>query len=205
FNIGNFEDYYVMHSRLLAAMEKRFGTESKRLIPVLVMLERFLILTDRAPEANEVVKRISTITGNVYGTSAPEDIVMLRLIGKTEKRKTRVVQRTTFPDSRITVPDPLTPARVGGVVGRPGVSMIYYPTRTISQINGTTITTTSTARSVIVSIVVDESGSVIDANAQVTNEKVKKRVERKVKAWKFRPLIIDGVGRRMIGEVLVNS
>ncbi|HNQ14299.1 MAG TPA: hypothetical protein PKM58_01965 [Pyrinomonadaceae bacterium] len=83
--------------------------------------------------------------------------------------------------------------------------MITYPTRTIDRTDSSVIMRSRQANLVTVSIVVDESGSVIQANAQVANEKVKKRVERKVKAWKFRPLIIDGVGRRMIGEVLVNS
>ena len=63
------------------------------------------------------------------------------------------------------------------------------------------------SKTVWVDIVVDEKGNVLDAKPEPTNDinvdgkKVIELAHREVKSWKFRPLVLEGVRKKMYGRV----
>lgn len=214
FNTGNFAEYYEAHKRLAAIIEKRFGNESKRLLRPLLTFERFLILTDRTTEAGEVLNRISTITGGLYTNSKPDDIVMLRFVGRINLSFGRKTTPSSDYPNGIAVPNPTNATRNDTVIiskdanGRPTVSRIPGSTTTTTRIpidqGGTRRVTRWGVIHLPVAILVDASGAVVDANAQIGNKAIKKTIEKKVMEWKFRPLVIDGAGQKMRGTVFVD-
>ncbi len=213
FNTGNFAEYYEANKRLLASIEKRFGPESKRLLRPLITFERFLILTDRTIEAGDVLKRVSTITGGTYTNSTPDDIVVLRMVGRIDVSVGNKSSTTVETRSGISVPNPANATRNDRSTvtwdQRGNMSVVTIPGSRTTATNIPVQQGITTIRSrgftqIPVSIVVDATGTVVEATANITNKSMKKAVERKVKDWKFRPLVIDGVGQKMLGTVVVD-
>lgn len=173
----NFEKALPFYERYIAVVEKKFGGESKALVPALRGLTELSAITDRRDEAEKLTKRISAITGRPE--SVPSTSPRLALRGrKIERVKT----------SRFAPPDSLND---------PSFLLSYaYGAGQVSMLGRVRI------KSIAVDIVVDENGNVIEANAADKSLKDVDEIEKAALASKFRPFSYKGESRKMRGTLI---
>ena len=201
FQTGDFEKFLPLYQKLTSATEKKYGENNKRLIPAWRLFSGFLITTDRLPEAAELLKKVSTITGQEEALPAASYKLFNRAASKLD---TTIGAPTVFytSSSPIVMPNPTDVVR-----NRPTRLGTYDRPQTTSGkiVNGALEipAAISGGKDVLVNILIDEGGNVVEANPQTEHEKVKKEVAKKVLKWKFKPFVDEGGGRRMRGVVNV--
>ncbi len=199
FQTGEFEKFLLLYRRLTSNIEKKYGENDTRLVPVWRLYVGFLITTDRETEARELLRRGSLITGE----QVVVPIANYKLFNRAAEEINNVIgtPRITYTDSSpIVIPNPTdvrkNPVGRGGVYDRPPTTSGLIVTGRLQL-----PTSISKANNILVNVLIDEMGVVVEANPVVANEKVKKEIIKKVAKWKFKPFIDDGVGRKMRGVV----
>lgn len=199
FQSGEFEKFLPLYRKLTSTITTKYGEKDSRLLPAWRLYVWFLITTDRETEARAFLKQVSGISG--------EQIVLpianYQLFNRAAEDIDNVIgtPRITYTDSSpIVMPNPMDVRR-----NRPGAGGTYDRPQTTTGmiVNGRLQLATSISRpnNILVNVLIDESGSIIEANPVVASEKVKKEIAKKVSAWKFRPLIEDGAAKKMRGVV----
>jgi hypothetical protein len=199
FQTGEFEKFLPLYQKLTAQTAKKYGENDKKLIPAWRLFSGFLITTDRRAEAIELLRKVSALTGKGEIVPAANYKLLNRAASKINNTiGTPIVNYTR--SSPLVMPNPTDVLRT-----RPS------PTGTVTRpqtVSGSIVsgrlelpTSVSSAYTIFVSVLIDENGSVIEANPAVPNEKVKNEVAKKVLKWKFKPFVDEGVGRKMRGVV----
>jgi hypothetical protein len=201
FQTGDFEKFLPLYRKLTATTAKKFGENDKRLIPAWRLFAGFLITTDRRDEAVELLKKVSALTGRGEVVPAPSYYLMNRAAAKIDNVIGAPIVKYT-DSSPIVIPNPTDVRR-----NRPSASGNYDRPQTTagSIVSGRLqlpISATS-GKNIEVSVLIDESGSVIEAVPSVASEKVKKEIVKKVSKWKFKPFVSEGVATKQRGIVHV--
>jgi hypothetical protein len=202
FQTGEFEKFLPLYQKLTSTTAKKFGENDKRLIPAWRLFSGFLITTDRRVEAIELLRKVSSLTGRGEVVPAASYSLLNRAASKINNTiGTPIVTYTR--SSPLIMPNPTDVLRTRPT--SPTATVTRPPTVSGSIVSGRleVPTSISAAYTILVSVLIDESGSVIEAAPIVPNEKVKKEVAKKVLKWKFKPFAEDGVSRRMRGVVSV--
>lgn len=196
---GEFEKFLPLYQKLISNTARKYGENNKRLIPAWRLFSAFLITTDRETEAVEILKRAALLSGKTEILPAANYKILNRAASKIDNTIGAPIVRYT-DSSPIIMPNPTDVRR-----NRPTLSGTYArpPTTSGKIINGRLQipVSISGAKNIPVSILIDENGSVIEANPLIQSEKVKKEITKKVLKWKFKPFVDEGVGRKMRGVV----
>ena len=201
FQTGDFEKFLPLYQKLIGATAKKYGENGKRLVPAWRLFSGFLITTDRRQEAAELLKKVSAVTGKEESLPEPSYKLFNRAASKINNIIGAPMVRYTT-SSPIVIPNPTDVVRnrpsAGGTYDRPQITSGQI-------INGALQlpTSVSSGTNIVVNILIDEIGNVVEANPQIESEKVKKEIAKKVMKWKFKPFVDEGGGRRMRGVVSV--
>lgn len=171
----DFENALLFYERFLSEGEKKYGLNHVKLVPALRGIGKILVNTDSEVEAAEIAKRVSSITGK----SEKYFPTNLNLLNRASKIKAVKYKQ----------PDPFEDENSPGIttLGRfDEPLLVRRPFRSFLKI--------------VVNILVDEKGNVIETKILGETEK-KKEIEEAVRNMKFRPFVYKGVARKMRGSV----
>lgn len=173
----NFEKALPFYERYLGAVEKKLGASSKALVPALRGLLEVFVIADRNKDAEELAQRISVIKGE------PEPLPITSPRLALRGRKIARVRISNFPS-----PD---------LFDHPNF-LLSYP----YGIGQVPITIRPKVKRVVVNILVDETGNVIEAKVADKSVNEASEIEKAALSSKFRPFIYKGESRKMRGSLV---
>jgi hypothetical protein len=170
-----FEKALSNYQRFISTIEKKYGEDQKILIPALNSVADILVATNDDEKAKEIIKRITEIGGKEKDFPEADFILNGRMIS---------------PESSAKVSDKRVFA----------AQYTYTPTYRIILLSP--MMTNSTYKSVPVKVLIDEDGGIIEATANIKDEKLKKEAEEAVKEWRFYPFEYEGKRTKLRGYVI---
>lgn len=173
---NNYEKALPFYERYVATVEKKYGPSARALVPALRGQLEVLVITMQDEEAKALAGRIAGITGR--DEQVPNSMPRLGL----RARKIEKVKSTRFIPSEF---DNDMRGTFSYTVGAGGFSQMGV----------------ARFRQIMVKVVVDETGNVIEAKVDGSNVKNPEVAEAAAKASTFRPFVYNGVARKMRGAI----
>jgi tetratricopeptide (TPR) repeat protein len=180
----NFEKAMPLYERYVAAIEKNYGSSAKALVPGLRGLIQILVITMQDELARQMAKRITSITGR--DEPLPTIYPQLGL-------RSRTAGKAKLPDFKNADRGELFPTKSGAR----GMSQTDDSLRGAGQMDVPVFR----FRQIVLEIVVDEEGNVMEVRNRDSNVKVDRALEEEARTWKFRPFVYKGVARKMRGAI----
>ncbi len=194
---ADFEKSLPLIEKYISGIETKYGKKTESLLPALRIHTVIMLLIGNNNSATEISKQIFEITGK-------EENLANNLLFLTPRTKTFKYKGITGED-RIEVLDIQSYARVNangnlptpaGIISRGGsVNLISVDSIVIPFMDGNIKGLTK------VIIVIDENGKVIEAEPQTKDQKSKKKIEKDVLSWEFRPFNYNNERKKMKGIV----
>ena len=183
--LGNFYLKYVefekaleLYERYLNIGEKKYGINNRNLVPALRGIGIILAKTDREAEADNIALRVSSITGKAEKYFASN----VNLIGRATK-----IQKLFYAELFISDP-----------VNDNGLTSLARAETSASKVR-----INKSFKKIVVNILVDENGNVIETKILGETKKTKE-IEEAARATKFRPFIYKNVAGKMRGSIIYN-
>jgi len=187
---AEYEKYYPLNRRHVAAVEKKFGPNDRRLVNALYSYYAFLIVTEQKAEADSLKTRLESMTD----------------IEKLPPLRSQILTRSLFPVDVVFSKSPAetpAPGRIGGgyifssetVREGPGYSkqvLISHEMAVPKSQLPSNFRNTRRLNEVVTTLLIDEAGKVIDVSAESDNKKKGKMIKERCLKWRFKPLIVDG-------------
>lgn len=196
---GNFEAAINQYKRFINVIEKKYGENSKDLVPPLESYVKILIATNQNDLVMDVISRIVRITGK--SKQVPKSLlnISLRSDKSFETINSPLVEQRQRSNS-----DRVYMSRQGSLI----TSGVTGESFGIASISGSTFGKSyydnPQAVKIIripVRIVIDENGNPIETEAMTDDKEFKISAEKNVIQWKFRPFMIDGKPMKITGYV----
>lgn len=197
--MGNFEAAIPHYEKCIDIIEKKYGKNSKNLLPPMESYAKVLVATDQDDRAFDIVSRIVRITGK--SMSMPKALLNVSLRSDsafTTSNAPTVEQKALANKERIELGS-RSSILASGVNGEAAFARImaastfgrsYY-----EDSNGIKL------MRVAVRVLIDETGKVIEAEALTNDKDTKSEAEKIVKGWKFDPVRDGGQSRKLKGYV----
>jgi tetratricopeptide (TPR) repeat protein len=161
--IGEFEKSLPLYEKYIQSVEAKYTNKSELLLPALRASAALLAAIENENEANEIVKRISLITGKTE--KLPEASLNLTIRNKANKSLELIEDSNTMRS--------------------------YLKKQ----------------KWLLVNVVIDENGRIIEAKAGNVQEKdifgknIPEKAEKDVFDWKFKPFVYKGMSRKIKGII----
>lgn len=176
----NYEKALPYYERYVQSVEKTSGKDSPILVNALRPIAKILLTTFQEQEAKDVVKRIEELTKKSEEMPKPDLDFHLR------SKDSVAMTMKLIPQYQEEI--------------KYFRAMLKAQGRTLNSNN---ISQVSKLLRVLVNVVVDEDGKVIEtvADTKIKDKKLAKRAEAEVSKWFVRPFFYNGVKRKMQGEL----
>ncbi|HRH45890.1 MAG TPA: tetratricopeptide repeat protein [Pyrinomonadaceae bacterium] len=176
----NYEKALSFYERYIQIIENKSGKDSLALVNALRPVAKILFTTFQEQEAKNIVKRIEELTKKSEGMPKPDLDFHLRSKNSVAMTMSLIpIYQEEMKNFR---------------------AMLKAQGRTLNSNN---ISQVSKLLRVLVNVVVDEEGKVIEAvaDSQIKDKKLAKRAENEVSKWFVRPFSYNGMTRKMRGEL----
>ena len=193
---SDFEKSLPLYESFISLTEQKFGRKFEPLLPALRIYRSILWMLGRSQDMPKIEKHISEITGE--NKELPISLLNLSLRAKNLKYEglrdlegnlnTHLSAEVLYYSSgRVATRDQNSEFRTA-----PKVKLLGAGRGTIEV---------GIVKAIVVSIVIDESGKVVNAKAENVNVEKAKKVEAIVMKWEFTPFKYEGVAVKMRGFV----
>jgi tetratricopeptide (TPR) repeat protein len=193
---GDFERALSLFEKYISGIETKYGKESKTLLPALKMSLAIFRMIGDENSVNKISQQILSITGKKEDTAETFLFITPRANsfsydGITGKDGVEVAEVKNYTRINPEANSSVSP----GIVGAGG-------TGNLTSIDKVTIPFFGNVRGLTkVVIAIDDKGKVIEAEAQTKDEKLKKKAEKEVLDWEFKPFNYKNEAKKMKGWV----
>lgn len=170
----NFEKALPLYAKYSSAVERKYGGNSKGLVPALRAYKEIFSITERPDDAKKMAGRIESITGTPEGITPSFPSLTMR------SRKIENVKNGAFIPIDFSDPNKAFSYGMG--------SGAFSPMGRARM------------NSISVDILVDENGDVVEAKTS-TPSKYSKEVETAAMASKFRPFLYENAAYKLRGRI----
>lgn len=193
---ADFEKALSLFETYISGIETKYGKQSKALLPALTNSGGIFRMIGDDSSVEKISQQILSITGKkensleklLFLTPRANSFGYAGITGKDGVEVTEVKNYTRInpeADSRVSA----------GIVGAGGMG-------NLTSTDVSTIPFFGNMRGLTkIVIVIDEKGKVIEAAAQTENEKLKKKAEKDVLDWEFKPFSYKNEAKKMKGWV----
>jgi tetratricopeptide (TPR) repeat protein len=203
--MGNFEVASPLYEKIIAEAERMLPSRSPELVAPYEAYLKVLVATSQEDKAFDILSRIVAVTGRsaeypktllnltrrAERAFAPVNSVRVEEDAKKVKAERELAVRSGVArDIAAGRPDALSGALANSTDGR-----LYYETLATRGIR---------LQREIVRVEIDEKGRVVSAAANSPDRILQETAEGAVRAWAFRPLLVEGKPARLKGYVEVS-
>lgn len=176
FEMDNYEKALPFYERYIQIGETTYGSQHPNLTDALRPMATILLTTFQEKEAADALKRIETIT------KKPEEMPKTDLNFHLRSKNSVAFNSKNAVEIR---------------EGRQSVmAMLRAQGRTLNRSN---VGLLPDINRVLVKVLIDADGKILEASAESGNEKLRSRAEKEILNWTVRPFIYNGAAHKMRG------
>ena len=198
-SVGNFENAILQYEKCIGIVEKKYGKKSQDLVPPLESYTKALIATNQNNLALDAVSRIVQITGksmkipkSLLNVSLRSDKAFVTINAATVQKGEQTNSDRVFMQRQSAI---ITSGLSGASFGSASLSSSTYANNYYSNTQSVKILR------IPVRVLIDENGKPSEIEGLIDNKDLKTLAENTVKEWTFRPIVINGQAKKLIGYV----